>query len=102
MVRVTGIDVPGLGGEREVTLVMGRDADQAGALLPGLPQHLPGADAEPFGNIVFGQHNAVAGLLVSSHRHWLVPQRGIIQDLHAGIEIVHIRMQNHRLHVLSI
>ena len=69
---------------------MGWNTDQARALLPGLPKYLAGADAEPFGNIVFGQHNAVAGLLVSSHRHWLVPQRGIIQDLHAGIKIVHV------------
>ena len=69
---------------------MGWDADQLRTLLPGLPQHLAGTDAELFGNVVFSQHDAVAGLLVSSHRHWLVPQRGIVQDLHAGIEIVHV------------
>ena len=88
MVCVTGIDVPGLGGEREVTLIMGRDADQAGALLPGLPQHLPGADAEPFGNIVFGQHNAVAALRVAADSHREGPELGQGQQLHGGVEAV--------------
>ena len=69
---------------------MGWNTDQARALLPGLPKYLAGADAEPFGNIVFGQYDAVTGLLVSGYRHGLIPQRGIIQDLHAGIKIVHV------------
>ena len=44
LVRVTGIDVPGLGGEREVTLVMGRDADQAS----GAKLYLPHIAVTPF------------------------------------------------------
>ena len=92
----------GLGGEREVSLVMSWYTDQTRALLAGLPQHLAGADAEPFGDIVFGQHNTVACLLVSGNRHRLVPQRGVVQNLHAGIKVVHIRVQYYRLHALSI
>ena len=71
---------------------MGGDANQSGTLLAGLPQHLTGVDAKPFRNIVFSQHNTVAGLLVSGYRHRLVPQCWIVQDLYAGIEIVHIRV----------
>ena len=80
---------------------MGGHAHKARTLLPRLPEDLPRADTEPLGHVVFGQHDAVAGLLFPRHRHRLASERGIKQNLHAGIKIVHIGMQDHRLHSIT-
>ena len=78
LVGVAGVDLPGLGREVEVAVVVGRDADEAGTLLPGLPQHLAGADAKLFGHVVFSQYDPMAGFLIARHRHGLALERGVV------------------------
>ncbi len=81
---------------------MGGNADQLRTQLTGLPEHLPSSDAEFLGKIVFSQDDAMAGFFIASYGYRFVFQGRIIKYFYAGIEIVHVGMQNDRFHKSSM
>ena len=58
----------------------------------GLPKRLPRPYAEPFGLVVFGQHDAVPFLYVSPDRYCLSAQFGTVEAFDRGVKIVHVAM----------
>ena len=78
-----------------VQAVVGRQGNEVGRLLSGLPDGLRRFHTQLLGGLVFGQYDAVAGFRVAAHRHGNVPQRRIAQKLHRREKAVQIAMQDH-------
>lgn len=81
---------------------MSGNADQLRTLLAGLSEHLAGADAKLLGKVILGQDDAMAGFFIASYGYRFVFQGRIIKYFYAGIEIVHVGMQNDRFHRSSM
>ena len=84
--------------ETDIEPVIRRHADQIRALLPRLPDGLPGLYAELLCNLVFGQHDAVAFLHAAAHRHGALTDGRRVQAFDAGIERIGVAMKNHPFH----
>ena len=84
--------------ETDVERVIRRHADQVRALLPRLPNGLPGLHAELLCDLVFGQHNAMTFLYAAAHRHGAMADGRRVQAFNAGVERVGVAMKNHPFH----
>ena len=102
LVGIVDVNIPCKRREVKVSLIVGGNADQLRTLLAGLPEHLAGSDAELLGKVIFCQDDAMAGFFIASYSYRFVFQGRIIKDFYAGIEIVHVRMQNDRFHRSSM
>ena len=91
---IDGVDPPGV---LPVQAVVGRQGNEVGRLLPGLPDGLRRFHAQLLGGLVLGQYDAVAGFRVAAHRHGNVPQRRIAQQLYRREKTVQITVQDHSL-----
>ena len=61
---------------------MGRQDDQVGRFLPGLPDGFRRFDAKLLGRFIFCQYNAVARVRIAAHRHRHILQCRIAQQLY--------------------
>ena len=85
-------------GVMAVFFMVGGKEDQTGAFSLGLPHGLGGLDPEGLGGLVFGQDDPVAAFRVSAHRHGLIPQLRMVQQLHRSVKTVQVAVQNHPVH----
>ena len=95
---VDGVDPPGI---LAVKMVMGRQQNQGGALLLGLPDGLGGLDAVFLGVLVLGQDDAVAGGGIAADGHRQIQQLRMAQQLHRGEKAVQITVQDHPFHGIT-
>ena len=88
---VDGVDPAGVVG---VQIVVGRQEDELGTLLLGLPHRLRRLDTHLLGGLVFRQDDAVpgGGVAADGHRHIL--QRRLLQQLHRREKAVQITVEN--------
>ena len=95
-VGIAAVNGAHLPGEFHVFAVVRRHDCERWALLPRLPDGFAGRDAVLLGQLVFGQHDAVALRRVAADSYR--PQQRVEQTFHTGKIIIEIRMKNGALH----
>ena len=83
---------------------MRRQQDEAGTLLPGLPDGLRRFDAAALCWFIFCQDDAVALRRIAADRDGKLAQVGMAQKLAGGVKAVAVAVKNdavHRVHLVS-
>ena len=85
-----------------VKLMMRRQQNETGALLPGLINGFCRFYAAALGRFVFGKNDAVALRGITADRDGKLPQFRPAQKLAGGIEAVAVAMQNDAIHCVHL
>ena len=82
MRRILQIDVSHQLGKLHIQRKVGRNHDQPRCFLPGLPDGVACFYTALLGQLVFGEHNAMAQLLIATYSNRLMTNIQLVQTLH--------------------